>query len=233
MNIFFSQTLLFCRDNRWIFLIFFISLLFIWITNSWNIIEIFLIFILHFIWDIFIMMMWYQFLKWNIRDWTIYQISSIIIFTLIWIYALIFNWKSNYLIANFWFMFSAISSYYNNILNKKTFILWKISFLILSLFILWIYINNWLINNIWDLFQLLWFLIFPFFLLFRNEKIKYLWSFCWIFFITIWSFTLTYYSFLSSNITWVEISYALLPLTVLVYYIKNIKEVIYLKKNKK
>lgn len=94
----------------------------------------------------------------------------------------------------------------------------------LWLIILWFYFYFDFINSFGQFLQLIWFTIFASFLSINDEKIKYFWSLVGIFLIFLSSGLETYSSFLISNIKWIDISYTLLPLTVFVFYFKNIKK---------
>lgn len=212
---FLKEIIQFSKDNWWIFIIFFICLLIIWYTNTWNIYEVFLVFSIHFIWDIFMMIMWKYYILWENKKWNIFQISSTSIFTFLWFYAWIFNWKWHYLRPQLlfifawikWFISHKISDFYKNII-----------FIILFIITLFIYFYFSLFIDLSSTIQIIWFLSLSTGLFIQNKNI----IFFWILFITIWSFLSIYVSFLNSNIKWIDISYFLLPLTVLVFYVKSL-----------
>lgn len=216
----------FSRDNWWIYIIFLICISIIYYTNTWNIFEITIIFFLHFLWDIFMMMMWDYYAQNEKKKWWIYQIFSMLVFTIISIYAFIFNWKLNYIISQILFWLSSFKAYLDiknisqKILNYKTiFFVWII--------ILVIYFYFELINSFGQILQIIWFIFFAWFLSINDEKIKYFWSLFAIFLIFLSSGIETYNSFLISNIKWIDVSYTLLPLTVFVFYLRNIKKYIW------
>lgn len=224
MNIFLKEIKDFSKNNRWIYLIFLLCLFFIHKTNSWNIIEITLVFLFHFLWDIFMMMMWDYYSKKEINKWSLSQIWWFLTFLLIWLYSWLKNWKWNYLLPQALFIWPSLKWYFNDLKNKKIkFIDYKIV-LVFWIIIIYIYYKFWLIENIWYLIQIIGFITFSLALVLENEKNKYLWSLIWIWFTTLWSSIILYYSFTQKNVVWTDISYTLLPLTVFAFYLKNFKK---------
>ncbi len=222
-NLLLQEIKVFSRENWWIYIIFFICISIIYYTNTGNIFEITIVFFLHFLWDIFMMMMWDYYTKNEKKKGWMYQIFSMIVFSIISIYALIFNEKLNYIISQILFWMSSLKAFFDiknikqKIINYKTiFFVWFI--------ILWVYFYFDFINSFGQFLQLIWFTIFASFLSINDEKIKYFWSLVGIFLIFLSSGLETYSSFLISNIKWIDISYTLLPLTVFVFYFKNIKK---------
>jgi len=171
--------------------------------------------------------MWDYYSNNDKRKWSIFQVLSVLVFTIIWIYALIFNWKLNYIISQLMFGFTWLKAFFEDIkwVKKYRIFNYKTSIIIIIwLSILLIYYNFNLINTFWELLQIIWFISFSTVLILNNEKIKYFWSLVSVFVITLaWSIEI-YNSFLISNIKGVDISYTLLPLTVFVFYLKNFKK---------
>lgn len=224
MNILLKEVKNFSQDNWWIYIIFVICISLIWYTNTGNIFEITIVFFLHFLADICMMMMWSYYANGDKKNWSISQILSFVIFTIIWIYAFIFNGKINYLISQIMFWFTSIKVYLEDIkwitykiFNYKTSI-------IIWLFTLGLYYYFHLISTFGQALQIVWFISFSTALILNNEKYKYFWSLLSIFIIMFASGIETYSSFLQSNIAGVDISFTLLPLTVFVFYLKNLKK---------
>lgn len=221
---FLKEIKIFSQDNWWIYIIFIICISIIWYTNTGNIFEISIVFLLHFLWDICMMMMWNYYSNNEKKKWSISQILSFVIFTTIWIYAFIFNGKINYLISQIMFWFTSIKVYLEDIkwitykiFNYKTSI-------IIWLLTLWLYYYFHLVSTFGQFLQIVWFISFSIALILNNEKYKYFWSLLSIFIIMFASGVETYSSFLQSNIVGVDISFTLLPLTVFVFYLKNLKK---------
>lgn len=216
----------FARSNWRIFFIFVLCLYLIYKTNSWNIFEIILVFVLHFSWDLAVMMMLYYFSLKNNKYWVWFQIYQFFIFTALWIYAWISAWKWHYLLPQLVFTLPAIKWFFLEFKKINiNFINWKIS-LVINIIIIVINYFLWLFNSIHNIIQIFWFFFFSIWLILFNEKQKYIFSLIWILFITLGSLLSVYESFLLLNIKWIDISYFLLPLTVLVFYIKNFKKFI-------
>ena len=223
MNILLKELKIFSTSNWWVYIIFIICLLFIYKTDSWNIFEISLVFFLHFLWDLFVMMMVYYNSNNEAKKWSLSQAWSFLMFFIVWLYAWLKDWKWSYMIPMITFLLPNIRWTLKNFYNKTfRFLDYRLSILF-WIFILFLYYSFWMINNLWIFIQILWFILFPLWLMLDNEKIKYFISMIWIWFITIWSSFFLYYGYLELNITWIDISYTLLPLTVFVFYIKNLK----------
>jgi len=214
----------FIKQNWWILITFVVCIIVIYKTNTWNIYEIMTIFLFHFTWDIFAMMMWNYYFKWDTKRWSLFQILSLLVFFWISIYSLIFNWKVNYLASQLIFIFSWVKSYFYDIKKKNYKILsYKVSiFIWIVLFSTLIYTK--LISNYLEILQMTWFIIFWVFLTIDKEKIRYFWLLTWLFFMFLASWLVVYESFLIWNIKWIDVSYTLLPFTVFIFYLKSISK---------
>ena len=212
---------IFLKNNWWIFIIFFICIFLIYKTNSWNIYEVSLLFVFHFLWDLCVMMIGDYYSNKEERKWLLAQVGSFTIFGLIWIYAGYFQWKWSYLAPQILFIWPIIKWF-----NKKlSWINYKfISFVWILLFIAYYYFS--IISNIWTFIQVLWFIIFPISLILKNDKKRYFWNLIWIWFIFLGSVFMLYQWFIHKNIIWTDLSYTLLPFTVFVFYLKNLKKYI-------
>lgn len=222
MNILWQEIKNFSRENWWVYLIFFICIWFIYKTGTGNVLEISIVFFFHFMGDIFMMMMGEYYKLWDKRKWSISQGLSVIMFTIIGIYAYFYNGKINYLVSQIMFGFSSIKVYIEDVLWKKIAFFSQTTSLILGLITFWIYwyfdiVHTW---NAW--MQIVWFFSFANALILTNEKHRYFWSLFSISIIALSSWVETYLSYLAGNIKWIDISFTLLPLTVFVFYFKNI-----------
>ncbi len=224
MNIFWKEFKNFCKSNWWIFLIFFVCLVIIYKTESWNVFEIFFVFLLHFLWDLFVMMMGAYMVEKKYKEASISQVFSSIIFLFLWIYAWLFSWKWIYLLTSFPFLLTTCNGYFKNIKVNSIYKFFDYRLLIfINVIILIIEYCLWIINSFHSTIQALWFAIFSTSLVINNDKIKYFTWLTWIWFIALGSWFTTYFSFLANNVKWIDVSYFLLPLTVFVFYFKNIK----------
>jgi len=219
-----SEIKIFSKTNWGIYIIFVLCLVIIYKTNTWNIFEISTVFIFHFLWDLFVMIMIYYFSIKNNKKWLLFQVLNFLVFFSIWIYAWLTAWKWHYLLPNLAFILPSIKGYFLLFKNKNLrFLNWKLSILVnIVIFIINYYL--WLFNSLANIIQIIWFSLFSIWLILKKEKYKDIVSMLWIWFITLWSFIAIYKSFLIWDIKWVDISYALLPLTVLVFYIRNFKK---------
>lgn len=218
---------IFSKNNWWIYIIFVLCLGIIYKTNTWNIFEISTIFIFHFLWDLFVMMMVYYFWIKENKKWLLFQILNFFVFFSLWIYAWLTGWKRHYLLPDLAFILPSIKEYFLLFRQKVLkFLNWKLSIFI-NIIIFFINYYIWMFSTLSNTIQIFWFSFFSIWLILISEKLKYFISMFWIFLITLWSFLSVYYSFLESDIKWIDISYALLPLTVLVFYIKNFKKIIW------
>jgi len=219
MNILIKELKTFSKQNWWIYIIFIICLFVIYITNSGSLIEVSLVFAFHFLWDIFVMMMWDYYVKWEDKNALKSQIGSFAIFWIIWIYAWLSAWKWSYLIPQLLFFWPIIKWF------KKEIKWININFMIfIWILVLIFYYSLLLITSYWVLIQILWFIIFPVSLILENEKIRYFWNLLWISFIFLGSASLLYNWFIEKNVIWTDLSYTLLPFTVLIFFIKNLKK---------
>lgn len=219
MNILILEIKKFSKENWWIYIMFFICLFLIYKTDSWSLLEVSIIFAFHFLWDVFVMMMWDYYTKNENKKALKSQIWSFIIFGLIWIYAWITANKWSYLIPQllfFWPIIKWFNPKFKWLDYKFLSLIWIIVFIF--------YYSIWLISNIWVFIQILWFILFPIALIIEKERIRYFLSLIWISFIFIWSAFFLYNWFMEKNIIWTDLSYTLLPLTVVIFYLKNLKK---------
>jgi len=221
LSLFFKEVRQFFKINWWIFIIFFISLYLIYRTNSWNLIELSFIFLMHFIWDTCVMMMWDYFANNEPKKALYSQTLGFVIFVLIWLYTGIFDKQWSYLLPQFLFFCAVIKWFFPKI--------WFMDYkflLFLWIIVFFVYYLLWLIDNVWMFIQILWFIVFPVALVLKNEKLKYYFSLLWVFFIFIWSAYFLYIWYIHKNITWASLSFTLLPFTTFVFYLKNLKKYI-------
>ena len=219
MNILILEIKKFSKENWWIYIMFFICLFLIYKTDSWSLLEVSIVFAFHFLWDVFVMMMWDYYTKNENKKALKSQIWSFIIFGLIWIYTWITANKWSYLIPQllfFWPIIKWFNPKFKWLDYKFLSLIWIIVFIF--------YYSIWLISNIWVFIQILWFILFPIALIIEKERIRYFLSLIWISFIFIWSAFFLYNWFMEKNIIWTDLSYTLLPLTVVIFYLKNLKK---------
>ena len=219
MNLLLKEFKKFSKENWWVYLMFLVCLYIIYVTNSGNLLEVSLVFAFHFLWDLFVMMMWDFYAKNENKKALYAQLGSFSIFSIIWIYAWITAWKWSYLLPQLLFIWPIIKWFFNDLkfLNYKFLI-------IVWILVFSVYYYLWLITSVWVFIQMLWFVIFPIALILEQQKMKYFLSLIWIFLIFLGSLSFLYDWFINKNIIWTDLSYTLLPLTVVVFYLKNLKK---------
>jgi len=224
MNILLKELKRFSRENWWIYIIFIICLLVIWYTEKWNIIEVVLVFFFHFLGDLFMMMMWDYYGKKQFKKWAISQALWNIIFLIIWIYAIYKSNEWQYFLPTFAFIMWAVKTYFLQVREKDIRILNIYSVIILNSIIFFIYIYYWLFETYYSIIQFFGFTIWALWLIIQCSKKRYIYYVLGTFLITLGSFIWIYYNFVEWYILWTSISYFLLPLTVVVFYLKNFKK---------
>ena len=225
MNIFLKELKTFSRENWWVYLILSIALTIVYLTWKGNLLEIILLFLANFLWNLFIMAMQWSYSSKNNKIWWIYQLSSTIVFSAIAIYWLIVFDQSQYLIwqvAYFWAAMKAFI-FYNydkdiKLLNEKIFI-----FLNIILFTIFIKFFEF---QTFQILQWIWFALITTWLVSIKDNIRYWLNVIWIFLLVSGSAWWVYNSFISWNVDWIALGYFILTLTVFIYYLKLIKKYI-------
>ena len=175
-------------------------------------------------WNLFLMIMQANYTANNNKIWAIYHLSWNFIFTLISIYWLIYFWKYQYIIC------IKISKDSINIRFFNEYSLWIFNIFLIIIFIFfWL---NWLniagkeiFLNLWfeSLTMALWFSLVTTGLVSTKDKFRYWANLFWIIFIIIWSGYWVFIWYLWNWIDWVSLWYLILTLTMLVFYLKLLK----------
>ena len=227
---------LFLNQNWWVFLLFLGCLILIYLTWSWNLVEIILVFLAHFSGDLAVMMMGNYFTLYkqtNDKRYEKYallaQTVSFVIFWLIGLYAGIFWWKWAYFVPQVLFIWPLLKGFWQlyglRLLSKVNWI-W---ILLVGIVVLLIYLKIWLIHDVWGLVQVLGFVMFPLGLSLVNQKARYVLSTIGIWLIFVGSLYQLVLGILVGKVSGVDVSYTLLPFAVFVFYLKNLK--VFLKRN--
>jgi len=230
MSIIVSEIKRFCKENWRVFVLFLICLVIIYLTHSWDLVEIVLVFVAHFSADLAIMLMWDYFSLYQ-KTWDkkyekyalVAQLVSFIIFGLIWLYAWIFWWKWAYFVPQVLFIWPLLKQFWKIYSIKLLEKIWYKIILVVGILTIFWYFYFWLIHNVWWLIQVLGFVIFPLWLSLNNAKLRYFVSTIWIGLIFIGSLYQLILWILLKDVSWVDVSYTLLPFVVFVFYLKNIK----------
>lgn len=232
----------FSRSNWWVYALLSIALIIVYITWKWNMLEIIILFLANFLWNLFIMVMQANYTSKNNKIWAIYHVSATITFTFISIYGLIKLNQSQYIIWQISYALAALKAftYYNfekdiKFINAAT--IWWLNIILFIFFIsfAWKNINVLSLFNIninaelFSIIMAIWFSFVTTGLVSINDKLRYWFSLIWVTGIITWSTIWVFLSYLNSNIDWVALWYMILTLTVLIYYIKLLPK--YLKCN--
>ena len=101
----------FSRSNWWVYALLAISLVIVYITWKWNMLEIIILFLANFLWNLFIMAMQANYTSNNNKIWAIYHVSATSIFTVISIYWLIIFNQSQYIIWQLSYILAALKAF--------------------------------------------------------------------------------------------------------------------------
>ena len=224
MNIFLNEIKKFSKQNWWVYLFFFMCLIIIWYTEKWNILEVFLVFLAHFLWDLLMMMMWDYYSKKEFKNWAISQAIWNLIFWSIWIYAIFKSSEWQYFLPTIAFLMWAVKTYFLQVKWKNIKFLNVQSVILVNLVIFWVYLYFWLFKEFYSYIQFLGFATWSTGLIIQENKKRYLFYVLGTFLIALGSLIWIYFNYLNWNILWTSISYFLLPLTVVIFYLKNIKK---------
>ena len=224
MNILIKEIKKFSKENWWVYIIFFIALTIIFITEKWNIFEVILVFVCHFLGDLLMMMMWHYYSVKDYKKGAISQAIWNIIFLIIGLYAIFSSGEWQYFLPTFAFIMWAVKTYFLQVKSKDIKFLNVQSVIFLNIIILIIYIYFNLFDTFYSVIQFVGFCIWATGLIIQESKKRYIFYVLGTFLIAVGSVIWVYYNFLDWNIKWTSISYFLLPLTVVVFYLKNIKK---------
>jgi len=223
----------FSKWNWWVYVLLAIALIIVYITWKWNMMEIIILFLANFLWNLFIMVMQANYTSKNNKIWAIYHVSATATFTLISIYWLIVLEQSQYIIWQLTYALAALKAftYYNfekNIKFINAASVWVINILLFIFFISFAWKNidvAWLFNininaELFSIIMALWFSFVTTWLVSTNDKLRYWFSLIWVVWIVTWSWIWVILSYINSNIDWIALWYMILTLTVFIYYIK-------------
>ena len=231
----------FSRSNWWVYALLAISLVIVYVTWKWNMLEIIILFLANFLWNLFIMAMQANYTSNNNKIWAIYHVASVIVFTILSLYSAIKLWQSQYIIWQICYILAALKafSFYNfwkNIKFLNAWSVWVLNILLVGIFIYfaWKQIDLWLFNlnfnvELWTILMALWFSFVTSWLVSINDTRRYCLNIIRVLGIVAWSWILLVLSYMNWNIDWISLGYFILTSTVLVYYIKLLPK--YLKCN--
>lgn len=221
MNLLLREIKLFSKENGWVYIVFAFCLWFIYITEKGNILEISIIVWLHFLGDIFMMMMWDFYAAKEYIKWNIYQLFWFFTIWSIAVYWALAFWEWQYILVEILFAYAAIKSYL--IIKNNNIFKYFNSYFYFVLFLIIFYFYMQYNPSFYSILQLFWLSITAFSLTLQNDKQKYFAFLLWTFIATIAAFIALYENFLAWNIYGTSLSFMLFPLTVFVFYLKNLK----------
>ncbi|MFT3746944.1 MAG: hypothetical protein QM768_01445 [Agriterribacter sp.] len=225
---FWQEVVSFSKKNWWIYIIYLLMMLII--SRKQDIISVHLVTSVHFLADIFIMMMFSAYTRQEYKQGAYFQIVSLLLFISIKLYTGLSGGGWHYLLADPVYLLAAIKNYSLDVKKKdiKAINLYSTSALSI-LIILLVLIKNrsnsefGLLYSLDEKTQTLGIFLFAIALsTTNNEKLRYNLSVTALAIMVIGS-GWTVYNSLSKGVNGLDISYMLLPLTVLVFYLKKIK----------
>lgn len=217
----------FSKQNWWIYLLLAFALILVYISWKWNLVEIFVLFLANFLWNLFIMVMQKNYTSGNTKTWAIYHLSSTLVFSLVALYGFIFLNQAQYIIWQISYLIAAIKSFFFYVLNKNLKIFNEYFLIILNslltIFFIFFWKNFWLNVDIWSIIMAFWFSFVTTWLVSNVDKFRFLSNLIWIVLIIVGSGFWIVKWYINGNIDWLSIWYMILTLTTFVFYIKLLK----------
>jgi len=242
LQMFIQEVKKFSKTNWWVFIIYFILLIITYFVREEDLPQVILITSLHFVADIFMMMMFYSYSYADYRKGTYFQIVSFLIFLSIKIYTGYVSGHWVYIIADPIYLLAAVKNYQIDVRKKDIKLINFTSMTVLSslIFLSALYTKfidivhikeSTFIKDLKAFTLVDWNLLVGLFLFAialsttGNEKRRYLLSVVALIIMIMGAFMKTIISFSEGKVHGLEISYAVLPLTVLVYNLRLWNEV--------
>ena len=213
----------FSRENWWIYLILMIALIIVYITWKGNLIEIILLFLANFLWNLFIMTMQWNYTNKNNKIWAIYHVSSVTIFTLISIYWLIILEQYQYIIWQISYILAATKAFTFYNFEKEIKFINEKSLIIINIILFTAFIKLFEFQT-FQILQWIWFTLITTWLVSIKDNLRYWLNVIWISLLVSGSAWWVFNSFNAWNLDWIALWYFILTLTVFVYYLKLIKK---------
>ena len=217
----------FARKNWWVFLMFFISLVFIFLTDSGSIVEILLVFLVYFFADLCIMIMVSLMEENNYKSASIFQLFGNIIFTLLFLYHFLVNGQGQYILWSIGMLFWVYKNIQLYHYKKDIYTINNISLIVLnSIIFVWAYLIFDPELTLQLILQTLGITFFTGCLVMKGEfpRLRYFQGFIGLSFLVLGSWYGIYLEYVQGSIYGVTISYFLMPLTVLLVYAWSFKK---------
>jgi len=228
INNFIREVRNFSKANWWVYIIYCLLLVSILFIEKDKLASVFFITTLHFVADMFIMMMFSAYARGKNRQGTYYQVISMLVFMSLKIYTGLIDHSWHYLAADPVYILAAIKNYRVDVkksdlsfVNYKSMTVFSISiFGILLCFKFWGHVS--LLNSASQWIQTIGIFSFAIALsVTGNERVRSRIAIAALIAMVGGSAWETANTFVSGHIIGLALSYFLLPLTVLVFYIKN------------
>ncbi len=227
MNLLLKEFKKFSKQNWWVFVIFFICLFIISYTHKWNPKYIFVFFLIYFFAELLVITMVELIEEKKYKLSSVFQFASQIIFTSLFIYDYLIWWELYYVLFSVTFRMSAFKNLFKFNLDKDIkYINWVTTFMVWVIFFVVWYIYKIFELNIQIVLQSIWFIFFPTSLLInpKHEKLKYFLWLLWILWFVFGSAYWLYKEFVAWEVLAITICFTLMPASVLVVYLKNLKK---------
>jgi hypothetical protein len=229
INHFITESKKFSRNNWWIYILYFLMLFIIIFTEKQELVPIIMVTSIHFVADIFIMMMFGSYSRSNFAQGTYYQIISLLLFLSLKIYTGLIGDGWHYLMADPVYILAAVKNYKIDVRKSDIKIINPITMTILSFVILLVidnltqHIHNFkIISSSSKLVQTIGIFLFAIALsTTSNERLRYQISLVALTAMVGGSAWETFSTWENGKIAGLAISYTLLPLTVLIFYLKK------------
>lgn len=219
MNLVISELKNFSKENWWVFPIFIFALWFVYFTWSWNLIEIILLFLFNFVWNLFIMLMQANYTNKNNTIWALCHLGATATFTSVSLYGFIVLDQSQYILWQICYILTTIKSvsFYKfnkdfKFLNEKLLIF--VNILVFAAFL------KFMPYELYSILQGLGFSAVTIWLVSTSDKLRYYLSLLWVVWITSGSLIGVINSYISGSIDGIALGYFILTLTVFVFYLK-------------
>lgn len=218
-EVFIQEIVNFSKSNWWVYIILALCLVVVYNTWKGDIIEIIILFLANFLWNLFIMIMQDFYTEWKNKKWAFNQVVSVTIFTTLSIYWLLSSGQYQYIIWQFMYILAAMKTFGFYVFAKDMRLLNENTFLVIN-FLLFLVFINYIPHENFHILQALGFSLITSWLVSIKDKVRYWLNLFWIFALTsgsLWGLLLSYFDW---ELDWMALGFFLLTWTVLVFYIK-------------
>lgn len=217
----------FSLRNWWLYVIYIIMLIVITITESNSVPTVILTSTVHFIADIFIMMMFTAYNQGRFKSGSYFQFFSMLIFFALKLWAGVYKGEWHYISADVIYALSAFKNYQLDVQKKEVRFINPITLSLLSIIIIFgllPLLKTNILQNFWQSIQTMGIFLFGIALSYTgHEKNRYFFSVFSLFVMVLGSAVVTATRLSGiKDLNGLEFSYTILPLTVLVFYLRQL-----------